>query len=196
MKEKISIILIIDSNIQGIDGLIESIKNQTQTGWVCYIIDDSFNEQLKLQIKPMLNKQFIYCQNSVKLGLRTRDKGLLMSCGEYVCFLEESVVLQANMFETLYHHLIETQADLVYCDQNIGLSNKLFRRDFLYKHRDELSLNQTPSFQLTSSVVAIPTLLIEKHNNKSWNGFLKETTVRLRRFFQFIKKRITQAERI
>ncbi|WP_100012064.1 glycosyltransferase family 2 protein [Lentibacillus sediminis] len=118
MKPKISIVVPVFNVEPYLKKCIDSILNQTFKDFEVILVNDGStdnsgqicNEYLDMdaRIKVIHNKNG---------GLSSaRNAGLSVSKGEYVGFVDSDDYISENMYEILYHHVIEAASDIVVCD--------------------------------------------------------------------------------
>ncbi len=96
----VSIIIPYFNRIKYVNNAINSILNQTYRNWEIILIDDSSNEEGVIQSQ---DKRIHYFRNRTNLGPgASRQKGLELSSGEMICFLDSDDVylptfLQKNL---------------------------------------------------------------------------------------------------
>ena len=117
-EELISVIVPIYKVEQYLEKCIDSIINQTYKNLEIILVDDGSPDNCG-KICDEYSKE----DNRIKVihkkngGLSdSRNKGLNISSGNYVVFIDSDDYIDTNMIEKLYNKLIETNSDICICD--------------------------------------------------------------------------------
>ena len=111
---KISVIVPIHNTSKYLTKCINSITNQTYKNLEIILIDDGSTDN-SLEICKILEKtdDRITVIHQENIGLsETRNKGMDLATGEYICFIDSDDYIDNNMFETLLKEIEKTNADV------------------------------------------------------------------------------------
>jgi len=118
MDPKISIIVPVYNVELYLGKCIDSILNQTFSGFELILVNDG-----SLDNCGSICDSFAKLDRRVKVihkgngGLSSaRNAGLEIACGEYIGFVDSDDYIERQMYETLYNQATETSSDIVVCD--------------------------------------------------------------------------------
>lgn len=77
--------------------------------------DDTYNHLLSYQKRSTLNVQVLRNDSNCGPG-ESRNKGIRMSHGEYITFMDSDDWYETDFFQLMSNKLEQTSADIVYCD--------------------------------------------------------------------------------
>lgn len=108
---------------------IESVQKQTFQDWEMIIVDDHSTDDTEKMVKDMASKdpRIVYIRLGANFGTDTRPKntGIMMSKGEYVCFLDDDNVYRPHHLQVLLKAIEEEpQFDGVYGDRFIYINDE------------------------------------------------------------------------
>ena len=117
-NELISVIVPIYNCEKYLDKCIESIVNQTYKNLEILLINDGSTDNTGNICKNWSKKdKRIKVTNKENGGISdARNKGLELSSGKYISFVDSDDYLELDMIEKLYNNLIENDADMSICD--------------------------------------------------------------------------------
>ncbi|MBR2518452.1 MAG: glycosyltransferase [Selenomonadaceae bacterium] len=100
---------------------LESILNQTFTDFELLVVDDCSTDSSYAIAESYLEKfggrlKIISLPENTGSGVVPRNVGFDLSCGKYVCFVDNDDILVDNALETLYNFAEKYQTDVVYMD--------------------------------------------------------------------------------
>lgn len=118
MSEKISVIVPIYKVERYLNRCIKSIVNQTYSNLEIILVDDGSPDRCGFICdKWMATDKRIKVIHKKNGGLSSaRNKGIELSTGKYIMFIDSDDYIKNNMVEVLYNNLIETDADISICD--------------------------------------------------------------------------------
>ncbi len=137
----ISIIIPVYNRIEQFKKTLDSVLKQTYQNIEIIVVDDGSVPQISNfkfsgdtdplgQIQN--NIDIVFYRQDNKGAPAARNKGFEMSKGEYVIFLDADIIAESDMIEKMYHKLIESEKDFVYC--NFLHGKKLMKaREFDFK---------------------------------------------------------------
>ena len=102
-KEKVSIIIPVYNSEKYIGRCIDSILNQTYTNYELILIDDgSTDNSLKIlnDYKKKDNRIRVYSQKNKGVAI-TRNRGIKLSNGQYICFIDNDDYIENKYLENL-----------------------------------------------------------------------------------------------
>lgn len=120
MENKISIIIPVYNTREYLEDCLNSVLKQNLNNLEVIIINDASTDgSLKICEDYSKSYGFILISNEENLGLaRTRNKGLDISSGEYVIFLDSDDILPPNSISTLYEAIKKEDADIAMAKLN------------------------------------------------------------------------------
>ena len=116
-KPKISIITANHNSEKFIRTTIESVLAQTHKDWEMIIIDDNSNDNAVVIIEQycLKDKRIKLLQNDTNMGpAKTRNKGLDIAQGRYVCFLDSDDIWYDTFLETSVSYLEQNNVEFVF----------------------------------------------------------------------------------
>lgn len=172
---KVSVIVPVFNGEKHIEECINSISNQTFKEIEILIMNDGSTDSTKdicnkLELTDSRIKTF--CNENMGQGLE-RNRGLQLSKGKYVMFIDADDTLAPNMIETLYMTANIHDADIVSCGYNEVYSNHIIHHA---KQKKIFLQNDIPSLMLD--------LISSKHKNRDyeycigiWDSIYKKETI-------------------
>ena len=117
---KISVILPVFDAGTYIEHCIKSILLQTEKNIELIIINDGSTDNSLFIIDQFANiDKRVKVFNQVNTGVSSaRNRGLEMSCGEWIAFADADDWMEPDMLENLYNLAISTKAGMVVCNVN------------------------------------------------------------------------------
>jgi glycosyltransferase involved in cell wall biosynthesis len=89
---------------------IESVLGQTFKSFEYIIIDDASTDNTKEVVESFKDDRIIYSKNEKNLERgASRNKGIELSKGKYICFLDSDDEYCSNHLQILYDHIIKEQ---------------------------------------------------------------------------------------
>lgn len=116
-KYKVSVIVPVYNTDKYLEEMLDSLYNQTLDNFEVILINDGSTDKSESVIKSYIEKKnadnlrYVYHKNSGPSI--TRNKGIDMSLGEYVCFVDSDDKLPLNALEIMYKEAISNKADIV-----------------------------------------------------------------------------------
>lgn len=106
---------------------VQSVVNQTYNDWRLYLIDDgSLDGSDKICDELSETDSRISVVHQKNSGVSSaRNKGLSISCNEYLCFLDSDDLLKPDAIETMLTDLISHNVDVAF-----------FNNEYLYNNRN------------------------------------------------------------
>lgn len=136
-----------EREIDVIKRAIESVVKQTYANWQLIIVDDNsnirFTEEIMRYLGTLKDNRIEYYKNKINMGSAlSRNKGIDLSKGEYVTFLDDDDEYLPKKVETQLNAMIQNDADFSITDLNLYNSkNELIRvrkHDYIEKENNLL----------------------------------------------------------
>ena len=123
------IIPVYNTPINDLIRCFKSIKNQTYTNYLVYIIDDGSNNNTKefLDNYSKQNKQFIIKHINNKGVSHARNIGIDISNNEYLVFIDSDDTINENFLKEAYQIIEENNLDLLIGGYNEIKDNKIIK---------------------------------------------------------------------
>ena len=105
-----------------VEAAIRSVMAQTFTEWELLVIDDCSPDDSYAKAKALadIDERIILLRNEQNMGVaRTRNRGLELSRGQYVAFLDSDDVWHPEKLERQLALMDQTRASLCYCSYRI-----------------------------------------------------------------------------
>ena len=102
MKDLISIIIPVYNSEKYIEETIQTVLNQTYTNWELLLIDDCSTDKSKNKIEKYTKRdsRILYYKLQKNMGpAKARNKGIDLSNGRYICFLDSDDLWDNNKLE-------------------------------------------------------------------------------------------------
>ena len=121
MKPQVSVIIPVYNGEDTIMKTLNSIRSQTFSDFEAIVIDDGSSDKTKEVVSKYLDKderiKYYYQQNAgVSMA---RNKGIELSRGEFICFLDSDDYFENTYLEKMYEKVLKTKSDICYCGYNI-----------------------------------------------------------------------------
>ncbi len=126
-EPEISVIMPVYNAEKYLSKSIPDILNQTYKNFELICINDGSTDKSLKKLKEFAKQNRnirIYSQRNKGAG-SARNKGLALSRGKYVIFLDSDDSFENRMLEIMYNKAIETQSDIVICDSIVYVNNKI-----------------------------------------------------------------------
>ena len=138
--ELISVIVPIYNVEKYMRNCIDSIINQTYKNLEIILVDDgSTDNSGKISDEYKNKDKRIKVLHKKNGGLSdARNKGLELSTGEYVLFIDSDDYIDRRMIEILYNNMKETNADISICKFKIIRDNKDFKQEDKIENKIEV----------------------------------------------------------
>lgn len=117
----VSVVVPMYNSEKYIEELLDSVLNQTLKNFELIIVDDCSTDkscEIVESYMPKFDGRLILMKNSVAnegAGVK-RNRGLEMSTGKYVFFMDSDDVMIKTALEEMYNIAEEYQAEVIYCD--------------------------------------------------------------------------------
>lgn len=141
---KISVIVPVYNGENYIKRCFESIKNQTFKDLEIIFINDGSNDSSKDILEEIKNNNSnvkVYNQSNSGPGV-ARNKGIDLSNGDFLTFLDVDDVIDENMYKSMYSYVNLYDVDLVVCGQEIRYINSKDNIEMLPKYSKDVYLNK------------------------------------------------------
>ncbi|ELU8558890.1 hypothetical protein CGT72_00615 [Vibrio cholerae] len=143
-KPSISVIMPVYNTEMYIERAIVSLMEQTLQNIQFIIIDDGSNDDSLEIIKSVMSryperqKQLTLISRENRGVAFTRAEGLAIADGEYIIHMDSDDFVAINWLESLYCKALEESADVVICDFDMYLKNKIISvREMVKKNPDD-----------------------------------------------------------
>lgn len=142
MKDiKFSIILPIYNVDEFLEQCIKSLLEQTYENYEIFLIDDGSQDHSAEICKKYISDKvhYVYQKNS---GVSVaRNKGIEMSTGNWIVFVDPDDWVENNFLQTFYDN-IDNKTDIILCDDFVEFPNKqilnnIYQKDFTFKTSNE-----------------------------------------------------------
>jgi len=114
---------------------VSSVQAQSISDWELIVIDDGSQDRTRQIVEELAQQdpRIRLVTNEQNMGAGgTRNRGLDMSCGDYVALLDSDDYWQSQMLEKMLACAQETKADIIYCSYEIVDENgKKLCNDFI-----------------------------------------------------------------
>lgn len=159
MSEKVSVVVPIYKVERYLNRCIKSIVNQTYKNLEIILVDDGSPDRCGFICDKWKSSdkriRVIHKKNG---GLSSaRNKGIELSTGEYIMFIDSDDYIKNNMVEVLYNNLKETNADISICDfircrKNKRHYNKYNRKRFVIDDNTKYKMLERNEYNVVSVV--------------------------------------------
>ncbi|MBJ6911351.1 glycosyltransferase family 2 protein, partial [Vibrio cholerae] len=143
-KPSISVIMPVYNTEMYIERAIVSLMEQTLQNIQFIIIDDGSNDDSLEIIKSVMSryperqKQLTLISRENRGVAFTRAEGLAIADGEYIIHMDSDDFVAITWLESLYCKALEESADVVICDFDMYLKNKIISvREMVKKNPDD-----------------------------------------------------------
>lgn len=120
-KQLISIVIPVFNGENSLSYPLNSLLNQTYENFEVIIIDDGSRDNTSEIVKKYCydDKRFkYYYQENAGVSV-ARNKGIELSNGEFICFLDSDDYFENTYLEKMYDKITKTSSDICYCGYNI-----------------------------------------------------------------------------
>ncbi|MDD7280683.1 MAG: glycosyltransferase family 2 protein [Erysipelotrichaceae bacterium] len=139
-----------------VEEAIQSVINQTMEDWELIVIDDASSDDTYSIIKEFNDSRIHIYKNEENLGVaKTRNKGMDLSKGKYIAFLDSDDIWLETKLEKQLELAKETNADLIYCSYMI-LYQDGSEKPFIVPHSADFN------YMLACSVASCSTSLLTR----------------------------------
>lgn len=167
MEDLISIIVPVYNSEKYIEKCINSLINQTYENLEIIIINDGSKDKSLEKIRKIAKmEQRIKVVSKENSGVSsTRNKGIELSNGKYIIFIDSDDYVEPNFVEVLHKNLIENDVDLVSCAYYLETGNKLEPR-YIKEKNNILNRNElySSTINFESGITQSPCNKIFKAN--------------------------------
>lgn len=113
----ISIVVPVYNSEVYIERCLESLVKQTYENIEIIVINDGSKDKSSDIISKFLYDQRVVYVERENRGIGfTRNQGVELARGKYLCFVDSDDYITSNFVEKLYQKLVDMDADLVWCD--------------------------------------------------------------------------------
>ena len=173
MNAKVSIIIPFYNSEKTIDNTMKSIINQTYTNIEIILIDDCSTDNSKENCSNWIERdnRIKYLKNDKCKGVSySRNIGLKLASGKYVCFVDSDDIIEKNFIED-FISIINNNTDIVACDffkfnTEENIPKNTINDNYLNKKINEYNRKD------------IYKMLFEKFNGYVWNKMYRMKTIR------------------
>ena len=182
----VSVIIPLYNAEKYIGDCLESLLNQTFQNFEVIVVDDcSVDNSAKIveSYAPKFNGRLtltIMEKNSGS-GALPRNKGLSLSCGEYIQFLDADDMLTKTALEELYGLAKDYDADVVYCERyyNVDAKGTNIR---VHSYQKGI-LADTPTFESEDFAERVRRIVNDRYLTVPWNKLVKRKPIIKNRIF-------------
>ena len=162
-KELISIIVPVYKVEKYIHKCIDSIINQTYSNLEIILVDDGSPDNCaKICDEYALKDERINVIHQKNMGLsEARNRGIQISKGKYIGFVDSDDYIEPTMFQDLYNALIDNNADISICNF------------YIINNKEKVLKNNFKSINYTK-IEALKEILLDKNiQSYAWNKLYK-----------------------
>ncbi len=144
-NELISIIIPVYNNEKWFERCISSVINQTYKNIEIIIINDCSLDNVESIIKKYeaLDKRIVYLKNDKNIGVGySRNKGIEISKGNYIYFLDSDDYIEKDTIETLYRNIKPSD---IYCSMLAAYKEINGVKQEAHRKIEDLELLKSPS---------------------------------------------------
>lgn len=119
---------------------LDSLLNQTFRMFETIIIDDGSTDSTALVAQQYTDKdqRFNYYHQENSGVSAARNKGVELSNGKFICFLDSDDYFEDTYLEKMYSKIIEADYDVCYCGYNIVSNNSIKMKKTSFRKGDIL----------------------------------------------------------
>lgn len=160
IDDKVSVIIPVYNAAKYIEKTIDSVLAQTYKDYEIILVDDCSKDNSKEVIEKYVSNNdniFYFCLSENSGAAVARNKGLELAKGRYVAFLDSDDIWECNKLEKQIAQM-----------RNNGYAFSYSRYDYVdenkktVKKRVYLKMNATYKTLLTKTVIATPTVMIDR----------------------------------
>lgn len=118
MEFTVSIIVPVYNVEQYLERCLDSLLRQTYKNLEIVVIDDGSKDDslnIALRYAQIDNRIIAYHQDNVGVSA-TRNKGISLASGEYICFVDSDDYVEDDYIETLLNNIVNYRADISICN--------------------------------------------------------------------------------
>lgn len=121
MKPKVSVIIPVYNGEESISISLDSLLKQTDLNFEVVIIDDGSKDGTREVVEKYtsIDNRFKYNYQTNGGVSAARNKGINVSQGEYICFLDSDDFYENSFIEKMVKQIEKESADICYCGYNI-----------------------------------------------------------------------------
>lgn len=167
--EKISVIIPVYNTGDYLQKCIESITAQTYKLLEILLIDDGsaeYTAELCDNLAAKDNRIRVYHKENEGVSI-ARNYGIKKATGDYICFVDSDDWIDNCMYENLYQKIMETDADIVFCDARTVRGNGKIEMD---------TLDIAPPGLQNKAEISPDTLC--QLAGSAWRGLYKSSTIK------------------
>lgn len=130
----VSIVIPTYGRINMLEKAIESILKQTYQNIEVIVVNDNKKESIHYSNTMTLLEKYRYTEKVIIIadgencgGSGARNKGIGVSKGEYITFLDDDDYFYKDKIEKQLNFLLTHNADIVLCDMDISLDNNIIK---------------------------------------------------------------------
>ena len=139
MNDKISIILPVYNVEKYLNKCIDSILNQTYKNFELIIIDDGSTDNSSTICDSYKNDSRVIVIHQDNKGLSVaRNKGIDMSTGNYITFIDSDDYIDSKYIEILYNIISNNNSDIVMCNKIEFKENTNIKENIIYDYNEEV----------------------------------------------------------
>lgn len=140
---KVSLIIPVYNTGKYLKRCLDSVINQTLKDIEIIIINDGSTDNSDNIIKSYKDKRINYIKQTNKGIGKTRNKGIDISKGEYIAFVDSDDYLDLNFCKHLYNKCHNDKCDIVVCDYYEERDN--LKQEIKFKSFLDTNLKENPS---------------------------------------------------
>ncbi len=138
-KVQVSIVIPVYNAGKYLKEVLECLINQIMSEFECICVDDASDDGSFEILKEYSNKdqRFRILRNNKREGAAiTRNRGLELAQGEYICFFDADDVFTNDLLQKLYEAITDNRADVAICNFTH------FDNEHIYDHREKFVSNR------------------------------------------------------
>ena len=181
---KVSVIVPIYNVEKYLRECLDSIQSQTYTDFECIMINDGSVDKSREIAESYLNdKRFILVNQSNSGQSVARNKGIKMSRGEFLCFVDSDDTVESDMYELLYCNAKKYEADVSMCRSNHIVSGNIIHKAWSGQVRTYMGKGEIIKFLFSQSGPSISVCVKFIRGTNFLFNFLSEKRQRMRLLF-------------
>lgn len=143
MGIKVSVIIPVYNGEKYLAECIESLLNQTLKECEFIFVNDGSTDQSKAIIESYKKEDHrVILINQENQGVSVaRNAGLKIASGEYVGFVDADDYVNSDLYETMYHHIIQDDCDVVITNLGSEMEGQTYTLDYPFPPNTVLNKN-------------------------------------------------------
>lgn len=140
---EVSIIIPVFNSEKYLGRCIDNILAQTFTNFECILINDGSTDSSSIiceKYRQSNNRIIVIHQENSGVSI-SRNRGLDVARGKYICFVDSDDYVEKNMLENLVVEINNSDTDVICCGYNeVNRTNIIANKDFIFHDRSTIEL--------------------------------------------------------